>query len=129
VTRKVTAAHHRLKSLFTSARAALDGRRSCRPAARALEHLREALDVHFDQEDRLYYPPISALRPEHRQMLLVLGEAHEAFRTLLAAIGAHLERGALADAAESFASFEEAFARHERTEEALLDGLELDVHH
>jgi hypothetical protein len=118
--------HRRLDALFDGARATL--RRGDAPAARrALDDLRLALDAHFEQEDRLYYPPIGALRPEHRGAVTRFGEAHARFRAHLETIVRALDSPPLERAERAFEDFAEAFARHEQREEELLRSLESEA--
>jgi hypothetical protein len=116
--------HRRLDALFEDARTALASGLAGNAPARALARLRVALEAHFGQEDRLYYPPIRALRPEHRPVIDELRDGHDVFRRRVAAIVEQVARGAVAEAAVAFDVFTDAFVRHEAREEALLRGLE-----
>lgn len=126
VEQQVTAEHRKLDTLFAETRAAF---RSGRDAAtrNAFGQLRDALDAHFEQEDRLYYPTIWALRPDRKAPLRVFVEAHERFRARFEAIADSLQRDSLAEAERAFEEFSEAFAQHEAGEERLLRSLEAEV--
>lgn len=120
--RKVIAAHRHLDTLFARTRTAMQ--QGAGAAAKALTRLREALEVHFEREERLYYPSIWALRPERKKALLEFVSAHDRFRAHLAEIAENLARGTMAEAERAFRTFAEAFACHEAGEEEQLQGLE-----
>lgn len=126
MTHPIEEQHRQLGVLFVDARAALV--RGELDAARArFEQLREALDAHFDQEDRLYYPPIAALRPGHKRTVAGIGEAHRRFREHFGEIATALEAGSLAAAQRAFEEFLDSFAKHEAIEEELVRSLESEV--
>jgi hypothetical protein len=118
--RRVEAEHRRLESLFRRTRRALA--RPCAPAEAEdiFGRLRGEVDGHLAQEDTLYYPPLGVLRPEYKDALEQLVGAHDGFRRQLAAIAAHLARGAVAAALAGFDAFVDDFGRHEVREERLL---------
>ena len=89
--------------------------------------LAEQVDLHFEQEERLYYAPIAALRRELEPQIRAIFEAHGAFRQELALIGGQLERGDAAGARLRIAPFAEAFQRHEAREESLLEQVEAEL--
>lgn len=122
----IAAAHRSLDGLFESTRRSLE--ESLGPhAIDAFCRLREALEAHFEQEDRLYYPPIAALRPEARAAIQDFAAIHEAFRAKFREIGALLETGRFEDAGRAFGEFAKEFSIHERNEEKLLAELDRDV--
>lgn len=90
----------------------------------AFAALSEQMDVHFEQEDRLYYASIGALRPDLKPRIVAISESHRRFRLELAAIGDQLERGDLAAARRSFAALATGFQQHEAVEEELLHRVE-----
>jgi len=94
----------------------------------AFARLREALESHIDQEDRLYYPSLRALRPAHRTVLDSLVVAHDGFRTRLAEIDAGLDTRDRTDAGIDLGAFAEAFAAHEAVEEQLLRRIDAEIH-
>jgi hypothetical protein len=126
MTHPIEEQHRRLAVLFEDTRAAFGGGEAGLVRAR-FERLREALDAHFDQEDRLYYPPIAALRPAHRATVTAIGEAHRWFRQRFGEIAAALDGGSLAAARRAFEEFVDAFAKHEVIEEELVRSLESEV--
>jgi hypothetical protein len=123
VRESVEAAHRALEVLFGRTRDAFAARDV--PLARErFTELREALETHFEQEDRLYYPTIRALRPESREALARISAGHAEYRSAFAAIDACLAEGDLAGAAARFEEFARSFARHEEAEESLLRDVE-----
>jgi hypothetical protein len=89
--------------------------------------LSEMLDVHFEQEDRLYYASIGALRPDLKPEIRAISEAHRHFRLELAAIADQLERGDLDSARRSFIALEARFRRHEAMEEILIRDVDAEI--
>jgi hypothetical protein len=126
MTHPIEEQHRRLAVLFQDTRSAFGGGEPERVRA-CFAGLREALDAHFDQEDRLYYPPIAALRPAHRATVAAIGEAHRWFRQRFGEIEAALDAGSLPAARRAFDEFVEAFAKHEVIEEELVRSLESEV--
>jgi hypothetical protein len=124
--RAVTDEHRRLEPLFAEARAALE-LRGATIARRALEALAAALAVHFEQEDRLYYPPVASLRPEYADRVRAFAAAHVGFLAQLAEIESRAREPSLADTRRGFESFASAFAAHEAAEEELLRSMEAEV--
>ncbi|MFN8546083.1 MAG: hemerythrin domain-containing protein [Candidatus Binatia bacterium] len=115
-------AHRGLSVLLEATHAALrceeDG------ARRAIAALRADLEVHFAQEEHLYYPPIWTLRPEQKGALVEFMRAHEGFRALVADVAEQVARGQLAEAVRLFDAFEDAFRHHEEAEETMLHLIE-----
>ena len=122
----IVAAHRSLDSLFETTRRSLEEGLGA-PATDAFCRLREALEAHFELEDRLYYPPIAALRPEARISVQQFAAAHEVFRKKFGEIGDLLERSRFDEAGRVFGQFAEVFAIHEAAEEKLLAELDRDV--
>jgi len=122
----MAAAHRSLAAMFEETRAALrDGDGA--EAGAAFGRLREALEVHFEQEDRLYYPAIRALRPDRAEAVDQVGAAHERFIRRFEVIHGQIEAGELKDAVQSFEEFAEAFVYHEIREEDLIRSLEKEL--
>lgn len=121
--RRIVSEHAALDALFSEARAALV--EAEREAARdAMDRLRQGLEVHFEREDSLYFPSLSSLRPESREALARLGEAHEDFRRQVEEIIRGLGREAASVLLGRLETLERAFGSHERSEEELLRSLE-----
>lgn len=93
-------------------------------AAAECERLAGAFDVHFEQEDRLYYPAIGSMRPELSQSLRAISEGHDGFRARLERVRAQLESGELGAARQGFESLASDFGEHEAAEEQLLADLD-----
>jgi hypothetical protein len=116
-----------LVALFAEAGAALC-QTGCAAAAReSFARLRDALEALFGQEERLYYPPIWALLPERKPLLLRFVQSHEQFRARLGDIAAHLERDLLEDAAEALEEFAQSFGGHQLEEEELRRSLDQEL--
>ena len=119
--------HRDLMALFVEAGAALC-QTGCAAAAReAFALLRDALEAHFGQEEGLYYPPIWALCPERKPLLLRFMQAHEQFRARLGDIAAHLERDLLEDAARALEELARSFGGHQLEVEDLLRSLDQEL--
>ena len=123
---EIAAAHRRLDALFEGAREAL-ARGVPEAARRVLAELQEALADHFEQEDRLYYPAIGSLRPEHRDSVERFATDHGRFLDQLERVAERVRARSLADAARAFEDFALDFAGHEAGEEALLEALRVEV--
>lgn len=117
--------HRRLDGLLGGVRAALA--RTLPEVGHALAELEEALAAHFEQEDRLYYPPIGSLRPEHRASVQRFASDHRRFLDRLEALADRIRRQAVAEAAREFETFAADFVGHEAGEEALLAALQAEV--
>ncbi len=122
----IAAEHRKLDVLFEGMRGAFQ-RGDEAQLRDAFARLRQAVEAHFDQEDRLYYPAIRALRPERRESLYGFVEAHVRFRGHFQEIAEGFEREDLAAVKGGFETFAEAFALHEVREEELLQSLEAEL--
>jgi len=127
VEREIRAQHRRLDALFEDARDAFADEEASEAAREAFGVLHDALATHFDQEERLYYPAIWALRPERKAELEAIVASHGEFRVRLDAIGAHLARRDLAKARRSFDHLTQAFGQHESAEERVLAELDREL--
>lgn len=124
--RAIVEEHRRLDALFAEARAAL-GAGDGESSESALAALEAALAAHFEQEDRLYYPAVAALRPEHAPSLRAFASGHVRFLAQLGALARRVREGALAEGRSELEAFALAFASHEAAEEELLRSLEVAV--
>jgi hypothetical protein len=122
--RDVIEQHRRLDALFAAVRESFAAERADAALSASLGRLEEALEVHFLQEDELYYPAISALRPEQRALLEACAAAHRTLRELLHDLGGRAARGERAGAIQAFEALAEDFRRHEVREEEVLHDLE-----
>ncbi len=120
--------HRFLDELFAELQETLARESEPSVAQGVLTRLREALERHLLQEERLYYSALRALAPAHRGALLHFADAHATFRTRLAA----LENGLLDAAPEQtrslVTSIARDFARHEAGEEELLREIDREIH-
>jgi hypothetical protein len=124
---RVLAEHRRLDVLFVEARDAFRDEEVSDSAAEAFHELREALETHFDQEDRLYYPAIWALRPDLESGLREFVAEHEKFRNHLEQIEAMLARSDFAGGGRAIEALAGDFGRHEVNEENMLRSLDRDL--
>lgn len=126
VERRVRDAHRRLQELYADVEETLAEEPSHEAAREALGVLRESLDVHFEQEDRLYYPAIRSLRPELARRVAGFADQHGRFRRCLAAIDTLLGAGDRARALREFVPLTQEFGLHEAAEEAMLAEIDRD---
>lgn len=112
--------HRQLEALFEELAWALETGRPAAEARAAFTELAETLEVHFEQEDRLYYPAIGGLRPELEGRLAELAERHQWFLDQLRRLGDHLRHEDTAGAWAVFRSLSDAFAAHESAEDEIL---------
>ena len=125
---QVFAEHRRLDVLFVEARDAFEGKKEGSDSAlEAFHALREALETHFDQEDRLYYPAIWALRQDLKTGLREFVSEHEKFRNQLEHIDAVLARGDFEAGGRAIDALAGEFGRHEVREESMLRGLSREL--
>jgi hypothetical protein len=112
--------HYRLGEMFVEVGRIFGAASAVETVREAFSILSEQLDVHFEQEERLYYASIGALRQDLKPAILTISEDHRRFRLELAAIADQLERGDVEGAAHGFEALTTGFRRHEAMEEALL---------
>lgn len=118
--------HQGLRELFAATRASLEASDD-EARLEAAIRLREALEVHFAQEDSLYYPTILALRPEHRKALRACTDAHEEFLDRAGRLVESVERGGRDETLRAFHELVESFGQHEATEEEVLAAIERET--
>jgi hypothetical protein len=123
--KEIAAQHRRLDDLFDGVRDALA--RAGLESGEALAELEDALAVHFEQEDRLYYAAIGSLRPEHRDTVERFAGDHRRFLDRLEEVALRVGSGAIGEAARAFEGFAADFAGHEAAEEALLRALQAEI--
>lgn len=127
VVREVLAQHRRLDALFDEVQDSFRPEGPPEAAREALKELREALETHFDQEDRLYYPAIWALRPDLKAQLKTLVDAHGEFLGHLDRLESLLGQGEVAEARSVFEYLSAVFTRHEAAEEETLAALDREI--
>ncbi len=120
--RRIFHQHEQLDVFFAvamgSVRAADAGR-----AREAFDHLRDALEAHFDVEERTHFPAIHGLSPETDEQLAALVREHAELRSTLAELGGLLADGDLAEAGNGLQLLGERLLAHEKIEEQLLAGV------
>jgi hypothetical protein len=122
---RVAEQHRVLDALFADV---LEAVRARDPGARdAFAKLREGLEVHFGQEERLYYPAVRSLSPSRAESIAAIVRAHDAFRAQLEAVAASLAAARGDEAALRLAAFVDDFALHEAAEEGLLGSLDREI--
>jgi hypothetical protein len=117
---QVREAHRRLQDSYADVQETLAEEPSSEAAREVFAALRESLNVHFEQEDRLYYPAIRSLRPELGPRVAGFADQHDRFRRCLTAIDTLLGAGNRAEALSEFAALTREFGLHEADEEAML---------
>jgi hemerythrin len=122
---EIAAQHRRLDGLFEAVRDAFS--QAGLEVDDALARLGEALEAHFEQEDRLYYPTIGSLRPEHRASVERFASDHQRFLAQLATVAESVRHRELEGAAREFEAFAADFVGHEAGEESLLRALEAEL--
>jgi hemerythrin len=120
VEQEVRAEHRRLDEVFAEMGRTFRESADLEEVRDAFAALAEQLDVHFEQEDRLYYVTIGALRPEFKPDIEAIALAHGRFRLQMSKITELLDRADLDAARRTFAQFVANFERHEAAEEQLL---------
>ena len=116
--------HRRLDLLLADVREAFRVGDTHPSARESFTFLREALETHFEQEDRLYHPAIWSLRPTQKPALQACVRAHEDFRSMLRDIAELLESNDVTRAAQTFDLLAQGFESHEAAEEAVLAELD-----
>jgi len=122
---RISEEHRRLASFFEHLREAL-GDNDPVAVRLGLDELEAELERHLSQEDQLYYPALSALRPEHRETLAHFVADHDRFRSELEAISRWVGAGEIPRAHACFEVLAQGFAAHEVHEEEFLRGLETE---
>jgi iron-sulfur cluster repair protein YtfE (RIC family) len=122
---QISEEHRRLAPLFERLREAL-GEDDPVAVRLRFDELETELERHLGQEDQLYYPALSALRPVHRETLTHFVTDHDRFRSELEAISRWVAAGEIPRAHACFETLARGFATHEVHEEQFLRGLEAE---
>lgn len=112
--------HRRLVELFENARAAVNEEQDKSVLRRILLQLAEALRVHFEQEESLYYPTLYALRPTLEQPLHDLMASHPHLVARVEELAGATNSQSREDIVTRFERFARFFQQHERSEEEVL---------
>lgn len=124
---RVRAEHLRLDEMFVEVTSVLGQSTDLEEVRDSFAALAEQVDVHFEQEDRLYYATIAALRPELKSDVEAIALSHRFFRAAFAEIGDLLARDDLEGARQAFTRLTREFEQHEASEERLLKRVEREV--
>lgn len=116
--------HSRLDELFSQLREAIADGVGTATVADLFTRLRTSLEVHLAQEDRVYYPGLRDLRPEHRRMLDAFSAAHDEFRGELAEIAEAIGDAFATEAERRIEALARHFEMHESAEELLLQRID-----
>jgi hypothetical protein len=119
--------HVRLDDLFAELRDALADGAGAPEVGELFARLRRTLELHLVQEDRVYYPSLRGLRPEHRRMLDAFCAAHDEFRAELGDMATALAGAAAADLERRVDAMARRFVMHESAEELLLERIDAEL--
>jgi hypothetical protein len=122
--RAVAIEHRRLDALFEEVLGALREGRPLEVIRAAFANLGDTLVAHVKQEDRIYYPAVAKLHPQHQVVLNGLVEVHRDFRRRLSAIDKQLTGADVVAAERALGEFAGDFAKHEAVEEQLLRSIQ-----
>jgi len=122
----VSREHRRLDAMFAELQGAMSEGKSA-AAGGIFAQLREAMEDHLAREDRLYYPALRALRPDHRRSLHEFATAHDAFRAELAALASAFDGAPMAELQPRIEAIADRFAAHEAGEESLLRRIDAEI--
>ena len=119
--RRIFHQHEQLDTFFTVATAALAS--ADEGAARdAFFHFQDALEAHFEVEERTHFPALHGLAPATDEQLAALVREHDEFREILAGLARAVEARELDQAGRGLKELGVRIEAHEQTEERLLVG-------
>ena len=93
-------------------------------ARQAVADLEGVLDAHFAAEERVYFPLIERLSPDHRGSVQAASGSHRKIGELVDGLADLVERGQLAGARRALELLLERFRAHESEEVRLIEDLE-----
>jgi iron-sulfur cluster repair protein YtfE (RIC family) len=117
--------HSELDRLVADVEDALNGGR-LDAAQVALAALAEALESHFNVEERVYFPLVERFSPEHAAIVRGARMGHARVTESLDSLREVVERGEIAAARRALAMVLDLFRRHEGEEAKLIAELELN---
>ena len=123
----ISTQHRRIDSMVAEILGAVTETEDLALVRKAFARMRETLESHLDDEERLYEPALNTARPSHRHALQGFLEVHKVFRSRLAEIDADLADVSHAEAARELTDFIAIFEAHEAAEERLIDQLEAET--
>lgn len=116
---RISSQHEKLNQLYADVRRELD-RRARHNAFVCFGRLQDALEAHFEVEDRVYFPAVHGFRPEHSPLLDRLLADHVEFRRELNAINRLLDAHELDESQRLLDALVIRLIAHEEKEDALL---------
>jgi hypothetical protein len=116
---RISSQHQKLDQLHEAVRHDLE-RRARHTACISFGRFRDALEAHFEIEDRVYFPAVHGLCPEHRGLLDRLSSDHGVFRDELSSIHRLLESDELDESERRLVELIRGLRSHERCEDGLL---------
>jgi hemerythrin len=116
---RISSQHEKLNELYADLRREL-ARSARHNAFVCFGRFRDALEAHFEVEDRLYFPAVHGFHPHEEPLLSELAREHETFRKELATIGRLLEAHEHEESEELLARLVARLILHEQKEDALL---------
>jgi hemerythrin len=116
---RISSQHEKLNQLYADVAREL-ARRARHKAFVCFGRLRDALEAHFDVEDRVYFPAVHGFRPEYGELLDALSRDHVAFRKELSGIHRLLEANEVDESRRLLDQLVTMLQAHERREDALL---------
>jgi Hemerythrin HHE cation binding domain len=123
----ITTQHRRIDSMVAEIVGAVSETEDLALVRASFGRMREALEGHLRDEDRLYESALAGARPPHRYVLQGFLDAHKVFQSRLAEIDADLAQISHAEAARELTGFVAIFEAHEAAEERLLGQLEAEA--
>jgi iron-sulfur cluster repair protein YtfE (RIC family) len=117
--------HSELDRLVADVEDSLNGGR-LDAAQVALAALAEALESHFNVEERVYFPLVERFSPEHAAIVRGARMGHARVTESLDTLREVVERGEIAAARRALAMVLDLFRRHEGEEAKLIAELELN---
>lgn len=119
---RISSQHRKLDQLYEALRRDLE-RRARHTACISFGRFRDALEAHFEIEDRVYFPAVHGLCPEHRGLLDRLSSDHVVFCEELVSIQRLLESDELDESEQRLVELISGLRGHERREDGLLSQL------
>jgi iron-sulfur cluster repair protein YtfE (RIC family) len=116
---RISSQHKKLDELYDTVRHDLD-RRARHTAYVSFGRFRDALEAHFEIEDRVYFPAVHGMCPEHRGLLDVLSADHVGFCEELLRIHKLLGSHELDESDRRLKGLVVVLRDHEKREDGLL---------
>ena len=116
---RISSQHKKLDELYEAVRYDL-ARRARHTAYVSFGRFRDALEAHFEIEDRVYFPAVHGMCPEHRVLLDVLSADHVGFCKELLCIHRLLESDELDESEQRLEGLVVVLRDHEEREDGLL---------